>query len=206
MASAVARASEEQRHRIAMDLHDGPAQELAYLLCAARQLRAERPDERLDQIIEAGQRALDELRLVIEVGADARGTLLDALLTDIAERITTRADVQLLVSGDREITVSNAAADALGRIVREAVNNAVVHGQPRTVSLDLRAGDRLHLTIADDGAGFDVVSGRRRNGVGLTSMRERADRIGAQLRVESTLGRGTRVDVVLPADAKAVEA
>lgn len=187
-----------------MDLHDGPAQELTYLLSVARELQRQRPDPDQAQIIEAAERALDELRLVIEVGADDGETGLGDLLSDIAERMASRSGVRLLMGGDLDVGVVTEVADALGRIVREAVHNAITHGRADTISLDIRGTRGLVVTIADNGCGFDPEAVRHARRFGLTGMAERAQRIGGRCTVESVPGRGTIVDVVLPRDAPVV--
>jgi len=198
------RLADQLRHRLAMDLHDGPAQELTYLLSVARGLQRQRPDPDQRRIIEAAERALDELRLVIEVGADDGETGLGDLLSDIAERMTARSGVRLLMCGDLDLGVTNEVADALGRIAREAVHNAITHGRADTISLDIRGTPGLVVTIADNGCGFDPQAVGHARRFGLTGMAERALRIGGRCTVESVPGRGTIVDVVLPREALVV--
>jgi signal transduction histidine kinase len=90
---------------------------------------------------------------------------------------------------------------ALFRVAQEALRNAVDHSRATQVSIHLR-GERhgLVMTIADDGAGFDVNAEWGR-GLGLISMQERLDPVGGRLTIQSTPGRGTRLDIVVPAVA-----
>ena len=85
----------------------------------------------------------------------------------------------------------------LYHIIVEALNNVVKHAAAGHVRLRLQAtGGRLHLTIADDGRGFD--SAQHAPGLGLRNMRERAARLHGQIAVTSVLGRGTTVEAMLP--------
>jgi len=89
----------------------------------------------------------------------------------------------------------------LFRIAQEAVSNALRHGRPRRVDLSLRyAKGILRLTVVDDGKGFDTKKIFRR-GLGLISMRERAEEIGGTVRITSRPGR-TRVEVRAPAQKR----
>ena len=96
-------------------------------------------------------------------------------------------DCVLVSPEEREETV---------RLVREAVGNAARHGHARRVDVRLRGGEQRELLIADDGSGFDptCLSGRSA-GFGLTSMRERAERLGGRLELDAAPGHGTRVGV-----------
>jgi signal transduction histidine kinase len=88
--------------------------------------------------------------------------------------------------------------DALLRITREAIGNAVRHGQARTISLRLQSTDGIRLQVRDDGEGFDVSAPRSPQSFGLTSMRERTESLGGEFTIASTPGTGTTVEVSLP--------
>jgi signal transduction histidine kinase len=90
-------------------------------------------------------------------------------------------------------------------IVREAINNVRRHARAANVWLKVNrdtARDQLVVTIEDDGRGFDLNAVQQnygeRGSIGLLSMRERAEMVGGTLTVESTIGRGTRVSLVVP--------
>ncbi len=90
--------------------------------------------------------------------------------------------------------------DAVLRIVAEAFRNAVRHGGATCVSVELTCPP-LRLVVRDDGSGFDPSVPARTaggGGFGLTSMRERAEGLGAALRLRSAVGTGTTVEVVWP--------
>ena len=97
-----------------------------------------------------------------------------------------------------------ATREALVRISREAVANAVRHGSAGQVRLTLSRADDLRLTVSDDGCGFDPGARARTPaaGFGLVSMRERAEALGGTLAVVSAPGAGTTIDVVVPCPSR----
>src|SRR5205085_2545236 len=99
--------------------------------------------------------------------------------------------------GSRTRTVPPAIGEALARIVREGVTNAVRHAGATRVVVELPPGPDLRLRIADDGRGFDAVA-RTGAGHGLTGMRERVHALSGELRIRSSPGEGTELLVVLP--------
>jgi signal transduction histidine kinase len=89
--------------------------------------------------------------------------------------------------------------EELYHIAQEALNNALKHAHPRQVQIYLRFDqDAVHLEISDDGAGFALEGVQESGGLGLPGMRERAERIGADLRLQSAPGQGTLVAVRVP--------
>jgi signal transduction histidine kinase len=109
---------------------------------------------------------------------------------------STRARLELDLEPD--VVVPDAWAQALPRILRDAVANAVEHGRPRTITVHLRDADGIRLRISDDGAGFDPGQPRSDSSFGLISMRERTESLGGQFRLSSQPGRGTSVEILLP--------
>src|SRR5690606_41297604 len=92
------------------------------------------------------------------------------------------------------------AGEALSRIAREPVNNAVKQARAGRVRTQLSGeAATLRLTVVDDGCGFDPATDIRAGGLGLTSMRERAAALGGTVRIETKPGAGTRVEVTVPA-------
>lgn len=194
---ATRRALAQERRRIARDLHDGLAQELAYVAAHAPRLAARSEDPLAARIAEAAQCALDESRLAMTSLSAEPAESLGRALTRAAERIAWRAGGVVRADLQEGVEVEPAVRSDLVRIVREATTNAVRHGGACEVSLSLTAGDALVLQIADDGVGFrpDGVAAASSSGFGLSSMRERAERAGGCLRVDSDPERGTVVEV-----------
>jgi two-component system sensor histidine kinase DegS len=209
--SQVVLGREEERVRLAREVHDGPAQVLANTLMVAEQSRSLLQDQRmeqlglmLDRMCGAMREGLHEVRSFI---ADLRPGrieelgLVAALHEYIARyRDTHRARVSL--EAEQTPRLPTEAEIVFYRIVQEALQNAHKHA-PAAAVVVLLAQRKGHivLTVRDDGPGFDTREVARRAGReswGLTSMRERAELVGAQLVVTSRPGHGTEVSVALP--------
>jgi signal transduction histidine kinase len=196
---AYARASVlEERRRIARDLHDGVAQELAFIVAKSHQLEQGRtaPDDFV-QIESAAERGLDESRRAIAQLTQRFDEPFDLMLVQTVEDVGARLGTR--VSVEAEPTSSLAAGDQeqLLRIVREALTNAVRHGQAESVHVRFSNGDGLHLRIEDNGTGFDPGACDS-NGFGLVVMDERAKAIGGRLKIASSPTIGTSVEVTIP--------
>ena len=189
----------EERRRVARDLHDGVAQELAFIASQTRWfLRRPEDTQPLGQIMDAVERALDESRGAIAALSRPIDEPLDLAVGHAALDIANRVGARLQLDLDEDIEVAPDWRDALLRISREAVANAVRHGQARTISLQLRDGDGICLRITDDGEGFDLTAPRSSQSFGLTSMRERTESLGGTFSISSAPGSGTTVEVLLP--------
>src|ERR671932_1604293 len=194
-----------ERRRIARDLHDGLAQDLAFIVSRVRVLeRDPAATVRVDQLTAAAERALDDSRAAIAALTRPLNEPLDAALarnaTEVAERLGSHADLHLQAGVD----VPAAMRESLVRVVRESVSNAVRHGRASRVAVSLTRADDLRLAIADNGCGFDPA-GRPAQpdaGFGLLSMSERAEALGGALAIRSAPGRGTTIEVVLPCPAR----
>ena len=189
----------EERRRVARDLHDGVAQELAFIASQARWFIHQPSDRQpLEQIMDAVERALDESRGAIAALSRPMDEPLDLALGQAAQDVATRVGARLQLDLEEGLEVSADWRDALLRIAREAVGNAVRHGRARTVSLQLREAGGVWLRVSDDGDGFDLEAPRSSLSYGLTSMRERTESLGGQFNISSVRGAGTTIEVVLP--------
>lgn len=196
---AARRAVLQERRRIARDLHDGLAQDLAFIAAHAPRVGVALDDPATARLAEAAATALEESRLAIALLGDTTEASLAPALRWTGERLALRTGRDVRVDVQEGVAIDPAAHTDLLRIVREAATNAVRHGDATEVSISLTAAGAgaAVLRIADDGAGFvpgDVVPGVL-SGFGLTSMRDRAERIGGRLLVQSEPGRGTVVEV-----------
>jgi signal transduction histidine kinase len=188
----------EERRRIARELHDGVAQELAFVATQAR-LFAKRPDSvEIKYLAAAAERALEESRRAIALLARPAEESLDAAIVETVEELTSRVGSSARFLVDSDVTVPPHTRETLLRIVREAVTNAHRHGQAKVITVELSNGDGLSLRIADDGQGFDPTAVDDARGFGLSTMRARARALGGALSVESRPACGTTVEVVLP--------
>jgi signal transduction histidine kinase len=204
-------AREEERRRLRRDLHDGLGPALAGLTLQVdtlrHRLRAAAPGEDLDASLlglRSGiQSTVLDVRRIVE---GLRPPALDELgLTEALRQLARRlevpdgpaVDVTVRVPGRLPAAVEVAAY----RIVAEAVTNALKHAAASEVGVRVSAGSaRLLVEVCDDGSGAAV---RRLDGVGLVSMRERAEEIGGSLVIDSVPGRGTTVRAELPVTAGA---
>lgn len=187
----------EERRRLARDLHDGLTQELTYIWSQSRRL-ATHPDDAqaVERIGGAAARALDEARGAIAALTQTSDAGFAAVLEQAADGLASRYDAAVAVDVAPDVQVTPEQADALLRIVAEAFRNAVRHGGARSVAVAVRMP--LELEVRDDGTGFDPAAERERLGFGLTSMRERAEGLGASFAVESEPGAGATVTVRWP--------
>ena len=168
-AAVATRAAERERRRIARDLHDGVAQELAFI--RRRAVAHDAPD-----IVVAAERALLDSRWAIDHLSRAPEESLDRVLARHAAVIAARTDVAVTFSTTGSAVVGPEVSEALARILGEAVANAR-HGNATRVHVVLST-DPLRMSVIDDGAGFDpAASGDL--GFGFGGMRERAALVGA---------------------------
>jgi signal transduction histidine kinase len=188
----------EERRRIARDLHDGLAQELA---CLARNLdslsgepRAAH-EETLGRLRGAIARAQLESQRAVSILAAPCAEPADVALAGAAAAVAERFQLGLQLDLVPGVRISATREDALVRIACEAITNAARHSGASQVSLKLeRDGSRLRLRVSDYGGGFDTAVA---SGFGLVSMRERARSVGGELRISSVLGGGSVVEAAL---------
>jgi signal transduction histidine kinase len=190
----------EDRRRMARDLHDGLAQELAYLWSQSQTLAGRAPDAAAAKRIGgAGGRVLGETRRAIAALTRPLDEPFVRVLQQVADDLAIRYDVKIRTELDPAVEISAQHGEALVRIVTEAVRNAVRHGQAAHIDLALTAAPRS-LVITDDGRGFATrpLADGLGSGFGLTSMLERARALGAGFTVTSSPGQGTIVRVTWP--------
>jgi signal transduction histidine kinase len=196
------RVAVDERRRMARDMHDGLAQELAFIASHSQRLHHTGEDATtVAHLQSAAERALHDSRTTIAVLTAAEDVPLDQLVVRTVESFRSRFGVEVELDLEPGRVVDAEGRNALLRILHEALVNAVRHGCAREIRVFLRSDPRgcLSLRITDDGSGFDVpasVSAGR--GLGLTSMQERAGILGGTLSIASTPGSGTIVEVALP--------
>lgn len=186
----------EERRRVARDLHDGLAQELAYITRNLDLPDADIGGETLGRLRRAAERAHVEYRRAIRALAAPNKHALEISLAEAASEITERFNIRLAFDSVPDVRLPETRAEALVRIACEAVTNAARHSGASMVRLSLaRDGQRVRLRVSDAGCGFDPDI--RRSGFGLTSIRERAHLVGGEVRISSVPGLGSEVEVVL---------
>ena len=211
LASLVITAQDEERSRIARELHDSTAQSLTAIVlqlsAAARDASTPGIAERLSEVKELAGLALEEVRtLSHRVHPRVLDDLgLVAAVRWLARQARESSDVDITVDalGNTE-TIPAQAASVLYRVAQEALTNAVRHAAPTLVAIIVRTdADTATLEVADDGRGFDLAEAEaRRPGMGLFSMRERVSLVDGQLDVISSPGSGTRVVARIPLAAR----
>jgi signal transduction histidine kinase len=186
----------QERRRVARDLHDGVAQELAFIASQTQwSLRQPAEPQPLGQILDAVERALDESRGAIAALNRPMDEPLDLAIGHAALDVANRVGVRLHLDLQEGLELPPGWREALIRISREAVANAARHGRARTITLSLRDRDGIVLRIADDGDGFDPAAPRSSQSFGITSMRERAESLGGRFAISSEPGAGATVEV-----------
>lgn len=200
----------EEREWLAREMHDSLAQVLGYLHLQSQTALAKLSPGALpqveDELREMAQLAKEGYTDVREAILGLRERVMEcedfvAALREYVQKFSHRAGItaDVEVNGDNAVQLSAEAQVQVVRVVQEALTNVRKHANARRALIRLEQTDRLTITIEDDGKGFEpkllLNDGSR---FGLWTMRERAERIGGLVEVDSTPGRGTCVRVVIP--------
>lgn len=199
----------QERNRLARDLHDSVTQSLYSVVLFAEAGRrklatgeVEQATTYLERVNETGQQALKEMRLFIHklrpLALQEEG--LDRALQQRLKAVEGRSGIEhdLIVEGALDLPPR--MEEALYHISMEALNNSLKHARAHKVTVRLAIDDtQVTMAISDDGRGFDVPeTAVSSDGIGLKSMRERAEAFGGTVTLQSTPGQGTMVHVYLP--------
>lgn len=216
VAARALRASEEERRRISLELHDDASQRLTAILVRLRIARGLDDPAVKDAMLEEVRRELaeaaDGLRRYAQglrpPSLDELG--LSAAIESHVRHLAETTDVRIDVRADPVGRLGSPEAElALYRIVQEALSNALRHGRPDAIAVRLeRKGAAVTAGVFDDGVGFDpdaMAAGQSSDrGLGLFGMRERAEYVGGRVEVASRPGDGTAVRVAVPTEGAAV--
>lgn len=203
-------AAEDERVRIARDLHDDTAQRLAALLMRLRLARGTADEEMREQFLNQLHREI--LETVDAVGRIARGLRppsldevgFEAAILALARSISESHNLRVEIDTGSGMTGTRLRPDAelaLYRIVQEALSNVVRHAEATRARVHLERDDeRMIIIIEDDGRGFETQqqAGPGHRGLGLIGMAERARFLGGRVAIGSASGAGTRVTVEVP--------
>ncbi|MCC4118233.1 PAS domain S-box protein [Aromatoleum toluclasticum] len=196
---------ERERQTLHRELHDQVGANMAALQIELELIRNALPESEREKagkrLQDARQLLRDTMTQIRNVMNDLRPSALDdfglpAALRNYAQLLSERMGIPVEVNGpDIEPRPSSVVETTLFRIAQEALTNAAKYSGADRILIDIVAGtDTITLTIADDGRGFDADSGKPQGGGwGLKTMRERAQAIDADLRIDSAPGRGTQV-------------
>ena len=196
--SAALRAQEEERARVARDLHDEVNQSLTGLLLRLEAAREAAPPELEAELAETKALANQAMRELLSLARQLRPTALDdlGLAAAIAGQVEQLARGEIEAEFEAEGDFSDLGDDAqlvVYRVAQEALSNAARHSGAGGVEVRLRRPERggVELEVADDGRGFAFDESER--GLGIAGMRERALLVGGELTIESRPGHGTTV-------------
>jgi PAS domain S-box-containing protein len=204
-------ALEERAKHIAHELHDEASQLLVSVHIAI--------DGMVNTLPPSGQQTIGEIKELIEqietelrrLSHELRPTILDDLglvpaVEFLTHGVSKRFGIPITLEGDTGGRISPNVEVALYRIVQEALNNITKHARAAHVSIRIRKDqNRIHLTVTDDGAGFDVqtVMGQKgRSGLGLIGIRERLIPLRGECIINSSPGKGTEISVQVPSEGK----
>ena len=208
----VIKAQEEERQRVAREIHDGPAQSMANVVLRAEiceKLMLVDPGSVRRELHELKEMVKESLQEVRKIIFDLRPMILDDLgiiptlkrfITELQKR--TEMSIELIVLGGENQRFPSVLEVAIFRIVQEALNNIYKHAQARrcVIKLGVMLG-RVNISITDDGCGFDT-SGVMKNVeidcFGLLGMRERVELLDGQLRISSVAKKGSEIHVSIP--------
>ncbi len=214
--SRVNTAHEDERRRIARDLHDVVAQALLKIIYSstfALDFINENPALAVEEIEEIRGKARESLAELRNIIGDLRPSSLEILgLQETLRRYTERFEEQsgIITNANlEEVFGLNPQAElAVFRIFQEAMTNVQKHSQAREVTIDSsRSGEELTMVIRDNGVGFDPskIEDHQSTGerLGLLAMRERAELLGGKLEIDSRQGDGTTIVIRLPVEKEA---
>jgi two-component system, NarL family, sensor histidine kinase UhpB len=195
--SAALRAQEEERARVARDLHDEVNQSLTGLLLRLEAVREAAPPELEPELAETRTLANQAMRELLSLARQLRPTALDdlglaaAIAGQVEQLERSGLTAELATEGDFS-DLDDDVQLVVYRVAQESLTNAARHSEAQQIGVTLRRfGDAVELEVADDGRGFAFEQSER--GLGIGGMRERALLIGAELTIESRPGEGTTV-------------
>jgi len=206
-ATEAAAVREQEKSRVARELHDELAQSLTALKMDAIWLR-----DHLGADPAVKDKAVGMLRMldtsiasVRRIAADLRPLILDDLglvpaIEWLAQSFTQRHGVACELDIDESLELQEPYATAVFRIVQESLVNVAKHARATTARVRVaREGREIVLEVRDDGAGFDAAAARKPQSLGLIGLRERAQLLEGTVGIESAPGQGTRVQARIPA-------
>ncbi|MFZ5989758.1 MAG: sensor histidine kinase, partial [Bacillota bacterium] len=209
----IIKAQEDERQRVARDIHDGPAQSMSNIVLKAEiceRLVDTDPVKAKDELKQLKSVVRDTLQDVRKIIYNLRPMSLDDLgLIPTLQRyvMTCQEESKIAVSFKTRGVydeIRPIISLTIFRLVQEAINNVKKHSKARNVIINLEFLDKeLKLYIFDDGKGFDISTLKAKSedingGFGLFSMRERVELLNGKFEIDSTLGKGTKISITVP--------
>lgn len=211
LGSRIIRAQEEERRRVAREIHDGPAQSMANIV-----LRAEFCERLIDKDVILAKKEIRQLKELVrnslkdvrKIIYDLRPMALDDLglipaVTRYIEEFVERFGIKIdFLPSQTKTRLPNTLEVAIFRIIQEALQNVQKHSEGKKVKIDLNITEtEVNLYIEDDGKGFKVskvLADKDRDGYGLLGMRERVELLNGQFNILSESGKGTSISINIP--------
>ena len=197
----------EERALLARELHDSIAQSLAFLKIQAQLLRGavqkQQPEQvqaTLDELDAGLKESINDVReLLVHFRTRTNTDDIEAALQETLQKFQhqTGLPTRLQLEGDGLPLPADVQVQVL-HVVQEALSNVRKHAGASHVSLDVHIGEQWRFVVRDNGTGFDTAQQHGETHVGTKIMRERAERIGASVQIESQTGQGTTVTLTLP--------
>ena len=204
----VIEAEEQERHRIASDLHDDIGQRLTLLVLELEQVREDTTNPTadvpsgVDAVLQKSSEILDDVKALAHELYSPRLEILDTagVMSSFCRDFGKRKGVEIDFRSDGlPCLVPQDTTLCLFRVLQEALHNAVKYGGVRQFDCRLwGTSDEIHLTISDCGVGFDLETARKAEGLGLNRMQERLKLVKGRLSIESQPQRGTTIYARVP--------
>ena len=209
----IIRAQEDERRRLAREIHDGPAQTMANLV-----IKSEICEKLIDIDNEKAKKELNSFRDTVRLGLgdirkiiyDLRPMSLDDLglipsIQNLVNDFSRETGIFINIKSDiEEELIAPVIEIALFRIIQESLNNVRKHSNAKDVNIQFETTEKhINLLISDNGVGFDAKQDRKyevESGYGLTSMKERAELLAGKFNVSSSCTDGTKIYVSIPLD------
>lgn len=211
LSQRLATVEEDERRRIAAELHDETGQ-----LLAAAKANMQMTLKQLGRASDSARKRIEETTNLIARSLDQVRDVSHGLHPPLLDDVGLAAAVKWLAQNARETSnimvrvrtrgmgerLSPAVEASIFRIIQEVLNNAVRHSRATAVKVDLtRTDSKIRVSIQDDGIGFDTIKQLRRpKGLGIRTLRQRVHWLGGQIRLKSTRGKGTLVEIEIPTE------
>lgn len=206
LSSRLINAQEEERRRVARELHDDLNQRMAILSIELEQLAKTKRPELLNRRLQSVQAKAQEISADIhQLSYKLHPSKLDhlglaAAVKGLCQELSSRGGLQ--VEFEQKGFPANLPEEVtlcVYRIAQEALRNCVKHSGAQTAVVRLQnTGEEIHLTVADTGRGFDVDSHAMKKGLGFTSMHDRLRIVGGKMRIRANPRFGTHIEVSVP--------
>ncbi len=210
----VIQSQEDERKRVARELHDDLGQALSALLLDIKTMAEDHGKSSIEVCSRMDLAVRDLVSRVSTLAWDLRPAVLDDLgldsalsrhIDNLSRRVPLTIDYQFVCPPSLDERLPSSMEVVLYRVTQEALNNVIKHAEAKRVSvLVYRRPESVVLVVEDDGKGFDVATMTKpKDGLGLLGMRERAHLLRGELVIESSPGDGTMVKVTLPLSGEA---